>query len=119
MHDFLSSPKITFDPVFGWDSKYFSTIKKLIVSPEVILQSYIEGTRKKYARPFLFLAINTAITVIFLNVFSSQYLELNRAVGQSQFNFTESFSNSSSEKSSKELEKQKKRVMHCITLLNI
>ncbi len=77
-----------FKDSFGWDNKYFVTVKKLITSPEIILKKYIDGTRKKYVRPFLFLAINTAITIIFLNVFSDQYLQLNRDINESQRNFT-------------------------------
>ena len=43
--------------VLGWDNNYFSTLRYLLYQPQVVLEGYIDGTRKKYANPFSFFAI--------------------------------------------------------------
>ncbi len=73
-----------FANAFGWDNKYFVTVKNLIVSPHVVFHEYINGTRKKYVNPFAFFAIGAAITVVVLNFFAEDYLRLSSNMNQKQ-----------------------------------
>ena len=47
--------------VFNLDNTLFKTIRHLITKPEAVVESYIEGARKKYMNPISFFAI--AITL--------------------------------------------------------
>lgn len=72
---------------FGWDNKYLITLKKLVFKPEQILSEYINGTRKKYVAPFVFLAIGTAIAMLVFTEFSDKYIELVSSFNGQQFDF--------------------------------
>jgi len=62
--------------VFSWDNRYFITLKTLIMKPELILSSYINGVRKKFTNPLSYLAICAAIGALMLNILKEPYLEL-------------------------------------------
>lgn len=55
--------------VFGWDNKFFLTLRMLILKPHVILKEYIEGARKKYMNPFTLLGLGAAIALFVFNFF--------------------------------------------------
>ena len=61
---FRSLFHILIQNVFGWDNRYFFTIRNLIVRPQVVLNDYLSGTRKKYVNPFTFFAIGVGILLI-------------------------------------------------------
>lgn len=63
--------------IFGWDNKFFMTIRNMIVSPQSLLKEYITGTRKKYMNPFTFLALGSAISLFIFNFYSEEYLAIN------------------------------------------
>ncbi|MEM7162191.1 MAG: DUF3667 domain-containing protein [Bacteroidota bacterium] len=62
--------------VFAWDNRYFRTFKGLIVHPEKIFTSYIEGTRKKFTSPISFLAICAAFGALCFNIMADEYMVL-------------------------------------------
>jgi len=62
--------------VFGWDNKFFSTIKSLVLKPGTLLREYFDGTRKKYVNPFTFLAIGMAINLFAFNTFDEEFLSV-------------------------------------------
>lgn len=72
---------------FGWDNKYLMTLKKLVFKPEQILKEYINGTRKKYVAPFVFLAIGTAIAMLVFTELSDKYIELSNSFNEQQYDF--------------------------------
>ncbi|WP_452223798.1 DUF3667 domain-containing protein [Lacinutrix chionoecetis] len=55
---------------FNYDNKFLKTIKTLITSPEVVIESYINGTRKMYVDAISFFAI--ALTAAGLQLFIIQ-----------------------------------------------
>ncbi len=73
-----------FNNAFGWDNRYFVTIRSLITSPHILFKEYINGTRKKYVNPFGFFAIGAAISLLAFNHFSEDYLSLSREVNKKQ-----------------------------------
>jgi len=66
-----------FQNAFGWDNKYFSTIRSLIIRPGELLREYLGGTRKKYVNPFTFLVIGMTLAVFTFNSFEDRYIENN------------------------------------------
>ncbi len=73
-----------FNQIFGWDNKYFVTIKSLLLQPQVILSEYLSGTRKKYINPIPFLAIGLTITILIFNIFTDSYVEVNSAINEGE-----------------------------------
>ncbi|GAA4279470.1 hypothetical protein GCM10022259_41950 [Aquimarina mytili] len=76
--------KDLFSNAFGWDNRYFVTIRTLVTSPHVLLNEYIDGTRKKYVNPFGFFAIGAAISLLAFNQFSEDYLSIVGEVNKKQ-----------------------------------
>ena len=84
-------PRLTFrsifneivESAFGWDNKFFRTLKTLVISPEEVFNSYLGGARKKFANPFGLLAIGAFISVIVFSVFMDSYLEGARSANES------------------------------------
>lgn len=69
--------------IFGWDNKLFITVKHLVLKPEVLLKEYLGGTRRKYMNPLAFLTIGAAVSVLFFNVFSKEYIAYSSSFQQS------------------------------------
>lgn len=72
---------------FGWDNKYFVTLKNLIITPEKVIKSYIGGTRKRYVSPFAFLAIATTISILVFNYYAEDYLDYYASMNDQQTGF--------------------------------
>jgi hypothetical protein len=64
----------------GWESNFFRTLRGLFVNPQIVLQEYIDGTRKKYANPFAFFAIMSAISLFVFTSFSEEYYQMTMQV---------------------------------------
>lgn len=75
--------------VFGWDNKYFRTLRAVITRPQVILKEYINGTRKKYMNPFSFFAIGAALALLVFNQFADEYVELSNSLNEGQIELME------------------------------
>lgn len=63
---------------FGWDTRFFITLKTMLTKPEVVLYEYINGVRKRYVNPFAFFAIGAAISLITFNFFADEYVSINK-----------------------------------------
>lgn len=59
----------------SWDNTILKTFKHLISQPETVINLYINGTRKRYLKPFTFLLIALSVYGIYLNIFGHLYLE--------------------------------------------
>ena len=70
--------------VFGWDNKYFVTLRAVIVRPHIIFKEYIDGTRKKYMNPFAFFAVAAALTLLVFNQFADEYVALSNELNEGQ-----------------------------------
>jgi hypothetical protein len=73
------------DQFFGWDNKYLQTILMMLRRPELVLSSYINGTRKRFMAPFALLAINTALSMLIFNHYSEEFLDMMDTMNQAQF----------------------------------
>jgi len=60
--------------VFGFDTRFFKTIKKTFLQPHIIITEYLEGVRKRYMNPFGFLAISAALSLLIYNYFADDYI---------------------------------------------
>ena len=70
--------------IFGWDNKFFLTVRKLITAPQDILGEYLDGTRKKYTNPIAFFAIGMAISIFIFNTFDEDYLRMSLETAKAQ-----------------------------------
>lgn len=73
------------EELFGWDNKYFFTVRNLIIRPEAVLGEYINGVRKKYMQPFAFFAVGLAISMFVFNTYSDKFIELSRSMNEQQY----------------------------------
>jgi len=62
--------------VFNFDNKFTTTLKDLIVKPEVVFKSFIEGARKKYYHPISLLAIAIVLNSIMINLYPFEEMEM-------------------------------------------
>lgn len=65
-----------FSDVFGVDSKFFLTLKKMLLAPEEVLNEYLTGVRKRYVNPFAFLAVGAALSLLTFNFFSDEFIKM-------------------------------------------
>jgi len=70
--------------IFGWDNKFFLTIRKLIIAPQEILGEYLNGTRKKYTNPITFFAIGMAFSIFVFNTFDEAYMKMSLETSKAQ-----------------------------------
>ena len=73
-----------FSDVFGLDSKFFLTLKKMLLAPNEVLNEYITGVRKRYVNPFAFLAVGAAISLLTFNFFSDEFIKMSSSVETEQ-----------------------------------
>ncbi|KGL58713.1 DUF3667 domain-containing protein [Polaribacter sp. Hel1_85] len=97
--------------VFGIDSKFFLTLRKMLTHPQEVINEYITGVRKRYVNPFAFLAIAAAISLLIFNYFADDFIRIQSNVNSQQLEkFKEAANkdiNSLSNISDKELKKLK------------
>ena len=111
--------------VFGWDNKYFVTVKSLFAKPGNVLREYIDGTRKKYMHPLSFLLIGLTIGIFVFNIFTEQYISITTQANESQIQWmAETFGGiyedpAFQEKSRADAKKSQKFVLDYLNILTI
>ena len=75
-----------FANVFGLDSKYFLTLKKMLTAPKEVLEEYLSGVRKRYVNPFAYLAVGAALSLITFNFFADDFIAIQSSMNTSQTN---------------------------------
>ncbi len=65
----------------GWDNSFFKTIKTLLIKPDLVITDYLNGVRKRYMNPFVFIALGTAISLFIFNAYSDEYMKSYEGVG--------------------------------------
>ena len=65
---------------FGWDNRFFLTVKDLIKRPQYVIDGYLRGTRKKHTSPFTFFAIITTISVVVYSLYFNELIEMSTEV---------------------------------------
>jgi hypothetical protein len=73
-----------FTNAFGWDNRYFTTLRHLISRPGILFKEYLGGTRNKFANPFTYFAIGAAISLLVFNQFADDYIRSAKALGEHQ-----------------------------------
>lgn len=86
----------------GWDSNFVITLRYLVYKPQVVIQEYINGTRKKFANPFSLLAIITAVSVFTFSQYSEQYKLMSKNLGTEQIEKSETLTPSIDKGNAKE-----------------
>ena len=71
----------------GWDNKFFKTLINLIIKPHIVVSEYLDGVRKRYVAPLVFVAFGAALSMILFNSYSEVYLETSQNVNNLQFEF--------------------------------
>lgn len=57
---------------FGFDNRFFFTVKEMTIRPQVVLDEYLSGVRNKYIKPASLLAISATIFVLLATIFDGQ-----------------------------------------------
>lgn len=60
--------------IFGVDSRFFITLRKMFTKPEEVLGEYLSGVRKRYVNPFAYLAIGAALCLITFNFYADDFI---------------------------------------------
>ncbi|WP_350286469.1 DUF3667 domain-containing protein [uncultured Croceitalea sp.] len=63
------------ETIFGWDNKYFFTVRSLVLKPHVVLEEYVSGIRKRYVHPFTFLIIGATLMLFSFTFFLDYLIE--------------------------------------------
>jgi len=59
----------------NYDNKFIQTFIKLLISPEIVISSFVNGTRKKFINPVSFLAISFTVSGVYLFFFQQKLKE--------------------------------------------
>lgn len=70
--------------VFGFDSKFFLTLRMVARKPHVVISEVLSGVRKRYMNPFAFLAVAAAIALLVFNYFEDDFKKINSEINSSQ-----------------------------------
>lgn len=62
------------ETIFGWDNKYFVTLRGLILKPHLVLKEYVCGIRKRYVHPFTFLVIGATLALFTFSFFLDNFI---------------------------------------------
>ena len=69
---------------FGWDNSFIKTLRDMIIRPHRVVRDYLNGVRKRYVSPFIFVAVGTGLAMLVFNALSEQYLEFSNTLGEQQ-----------------------------------
>ncbi len=65
-----------FTTFISWDNKFFKTFSHLITKPQEVANSYLEGVRKRYMRPFSYMIIALTFYGIYMYFAKDILMEL-------------------------------------------
>lgn len=68
----------------GWDNSFFKTLKNILLKPDWVINAYLNGVRKRYVSPFIFVAIGTALAMLIFNYFSGEFIEYSNSINEKQ-----------------------------------
>ncbi|MBC8756518.1 DUF3667 domain-containing protein [Kordia sp. YSTF-M3] len=74
-----------FERFLNYDNTLLKTARHMFTKPEVVIDSFIQGTRKKYLNPFNFFLVSLAITGLYNFLYKSFLLEETIAFYQNSF----------------------------------
>lgn len=76
-HEFMST-------YFGWDTSFARTLRGLLTKPHVVIAEYLDGVRKRYMPPIVFVSFGVVLSSIVMNIYSDEYLKLTGGFGETQ-----------------------------------
>ncbi len=65
----------------GWDNRFFQTFRDLLLRPQLVIEKYLNGTRKRYSSPSAFFAIVLTFTVLVAGFNHKQMVKLTTNTG--------------------------------------
>ncbi len=74
-----------FERFLNYDNTLLKTVRHMFTKPEVVIDSFIKGTRKKYLNPFNFFLVSLAITGLYNFLYKSFLLEETIAFYENSF----------------------------------
>lgn len=74
-----------FERFLNYDNTLFKTVRHMFTQPEVVIDSFIQGARKKYLNPFNFFLVSLAITGLYNFLYKSFLLEETIAFYENSF----------------------------------
>lgn len=69
---------------FGIDSRFFRTLREMIISPQYVIADYLEGIRRRYINPFAYLAVGAGLSLIVFNYYSDEYKAIQSSMNSEQ-----------------------------------
>jgi hypothetical protein len=69
----------------GWDTSFTLTLRTLLFAPVKVISDYLNGVRKRYMAPIVFVSFGVAIATIVYNVYSEEYMEKVQSLNNAQF----------------------------------
>ncbi len=63
------------ETIFGWDNKYFFTLRSLFLRPRSVLEEYVSGVRKRYVHPVTFLIIGATLALFSFTFFLDNFMD--------------------------------------------
>lgn len=70
--------------VFGFDSRFFKTLRMTATQPHIVIDEFLNGVRRKYMNPFAFLAVGAGISLLVFNYFADDFKAVNSNINSSQ-----------------------------------
>lgn len=70
--------------VFGFDSRFFITLRTVAREPDKLLHNYLSGVRKRYMNPFSFMAVAAGLSLLVFNYFADDFIAINESINASQ-----------------------------------
>lgn len=77
-HEFMST-------YFGWDTSFARTLRGLITKPHIVISEYLNGVRKRYMPPIVFVSFGVALSSIAMNIYSDEYLKFANSFSNAQY----------------------------------
>ncbi len=74
---------------FNYDNKLFRTFIDLFIKPEVVIDSYVQGVRKRYVNPISFFGVSltlSGLSIFIIKKFYMQYFDFSKLFGNDLFN---------------------------------
>lgn len=72
--------------IFGVDSRFFLTIRKMAFRPQDVINEFIGGVRRRYVNPFTFLAVGAGLSLIIFNYFADDFIAIQETMQADQLN---------------------------------
>jgi hypothetical protein len=64
-----------FSTFISWDNKFFKTVLHLNTNPQLVINGYLDGVRKRYMQPFAFMIIALSLYGIYMFFAKEQMIE--------------------------------------------